>query len=343
MKKLFILIGAALALASCSRDISLNENKGNPINFSTEVGTKANTLVTTDNLNYFYATAITTNSEKYFEKQYFEKQTGGAFTSSPEYYWPGDGSKLTFYSYASTSKTSAEALAPVYEGGKYVIKGYVPVTEVQLQEDLVYGFAIGDKTNESTPLTMEMSHALTKISLKAKNSNEGYKYVVSGVRLGRVGSKGDFTFPTSLESTGGWTLSEDKTSYDYDFSGSPITLNGTAAELNGPSAEFMIIPQQQTLWNCKGNGDDNNGSYLAVKVKITTKAGAQVYDGWAAAPIGENWEQGNSYTYILDFSKGAGYVDPTSETNPGMEILGEAISFEVEVTGWSSGFSNVNM
>ncbi len=101
------------------------------------------------------------------------------------------------------------------------------------------------------------------------------------------------------------------------------------------------------------------GGGLAVKVKITTAAGARVYPvspnvdyDWVAVPINTNWEAGKKYIYTLDFSNGAGKVDPEKEVDPsvpedhyepGDNILGGAIKFTVNVTGWTDQPENIGM
>lgn len=85
-----------------------------------------------------------------------------------------------------------------------------------------------------------------------------------------------------------------------------------------------------------------------MKIQITTAAGAQVYPAkngeydWAAVAVGTNWKAGKKYVYTLDFSKGAGKVDPekpeptdpTDSFKPGEDILGGPIKFKVTVTDW---------
>lgn len=345
MKKLILILCAALTLASCSKDIPVNENKGNPISFTSEIGTKATSFVTTDNLAYFYSTARNSSSQLYFDKQLFEKQSSGFFTSSPEYYWPGDGSTLKFYCYAS-SKPSSElaSLAPEFVGGNYQISNYTPSTDISQQEDLIYGYAEGSKTNETAGLGISMSHALSRISLKAKNTNEGYTYVITGVKLACIASKGNFIFPNIAGALGGWTPATDtKNNYIVEYAAAPVTLNDTPQSLMN-TGDIIVIPQKPTAWVASSGTDKQNtaqGAYLAVKVEITTKSGADVYKGWAATPIGDEWTQGKIYTYILDFSTGAGYVDPTSTVNPGEKILGGAIKFKLDsVTDWATGFES---
>ncbi|MDE5839297.1 MAG: fimbrillin family protein, partial [Muribaculaceae bacterium] len=55
--------------------------------------------------------------------------------------------------------------------------------------------------------------------------------------------------------------------------------------------------------------------------------------GWAAVPVGVNWERGKKYVYTLDFSNGVGVQDP-EDPKPGTAIIGDGIKFSVSVTGW---------
>ena len=55
--------------------------------------------------------------------------------------------------------------------------------------------------------------------------------------------------------------------------------------------------------------------------------------GWAAVPVGVNWERGKKYVYTLDFSNGVGIQDP-EDPKPGTPIIGGGIKFSVSVEGW---------
>lgn len=61
--------------------------------------------------------------------------------------------------------------------------------------------------------------------------------------------------------------------------------------------------------------------------------------GWAAVPVGVNWEKGKKYIYTLDFSKGVGVQDP-EDPKPGTPIIGTGIKFTVSVVGWDEGNTN---
>lgn len=83
--------------------------------------------------------------------------------------------------------------------------------------------------------------------------------------------------------------------------------------------------------------------------------GARVYPSvgeydWVAVAVNTKWEPGQKYVYTLDFSNGAGKVDPekpmpgpTDPFKPGEDVLGSAIKFTVTVTPWTSASENVPM
>ena len=330
MKKLFLALVSLSLLASCSMDKELQQNEGNPISFTSEIGTRATSFVTTDNMNYFYSTAFNGADEVYFDKLLFNKN-GEYFTSDPEYYWPGDGSELRFYCYATSDLSSDMGLTePEGTAGEYMLKNVTPKSDI----------SVGSKTNETTGLNIKMRHGFTQIALKAKNNNQGYIYEVTGVKLACVAKSGNFKFPVSSENKGSWTPGTEKTNYFVTYAGTPKTLDGTYQNIMGATGNIVIVPQKPTAWVMSDKTNTQEGAYFAVKVKITTKAGAQVYEGWAATNISDEWKQGMIYTYLLDFSSGAGYVDPMepgTPGNPGEEILGGPIKFTLEsVINWEN-------
>ena len=64
--------------------------------------------------------------------------------------------------------------------------------------------------------------------------------------------------------------------------------------------------------------------------------------GWAAVPVGVNWERGKKYIYTLDFSNGVGIQDP-EDPKPGTPIIGGGIKFSVSVEDWTENPSNVDV
>lgn len=333
---------AALAMASCSKDESTGINRGNAIDFRAAMQTRA-VETTTANMTNFYVTAIDKNNANYFTDAEFTKD-GSFFTSTPAYYWPSDGSNLSFFAY---SPSAADLGAVTIDNTTKTLADFAPAAAIADQQDFVTAAATGSKADESTGVALTFAHRLSQIEVKARNSNEGYIYKVVGVRIGKPVSKATFDFGTSA-----WTLGTEKANYQVEYAAAN-TLTATAASMMvAADGNAMLIPQQLTAWDSANDKTNTaEGAYLAVKVNITTKDGARIYPSaavgeydWAAVAVGTTWEAGKKYVYTLDFSNGAGQVDPEKPEptdpedpfKPGEDILGGPIKFTVTVEDWTA-------
>ena len=341
---MLLIAGAALALASCSQDESTGINNGNAIDFRAAMETRA-TETTTANIAKFFVTAIDKNNANYFTDAEFAVN-GTTFTSTPAYYWPADDSELSFFAY-SPSATDLGATLSITKDAK-TLTNYAPASTIANQQDFITTTATGKKSvNEGAGVALTFAHRLAQIEIKAKNGNTGYVYKVKGVRIGQPISKATFDFGTNA-----WTLGADKADYKVEYNTEKV-LGATAVSIMETANDnAMLIPQQLTAWNSTTDKPNaNKGAYLAVLVQIATASGARVYPttviaagyDWVAVPINTKWEAGQKYIYTLDFSSGAGKVDPgkTPPTDPndpftpGGDILGSAIKFTVAVTPWT--------
>ena len=352
MKKLFMFMAmAAMLIASCSSDDVVSTNTGRAIDFRTSVGTRG-AETTTENINKFWVTAIDKAGANYFSKQEFTKD-GSFFTSSPLYYWPAG--KLDFVAY-SPSETDLGVTVTINNTIK-TLADFSPAERIANQKDFVTATASGTRAaNETNGVELTFAHQLSQIEIKAKNSNTGYVYKVVGVRIGKPVSKGTFTFGANT-----WALTTtEKSNYAVEYATDEKTLTADAATMMGEGGNAMLLPQQLVAWASETDKkNEADGAYLALKIQITTKDGARVYPAkgdydWAAVAIGTKWEAGKKYVYTLDFSNGAGKVDPEKPTptpdpdkpdpfNPGDDILGKPIKFTVEVTEWTPADQSVPM
>lgn len=212
-------------------------------------------------------------------------------------------------------------------------------------------------------------HLLSQLSVQAKNSNKTYKVEVAGVKIARIQSQATLTFPDEIkqgeELTGYRDLADPK-SFGA-ATANVLTLDDTPREIGISTAgNFMLIPQELTAWNREeqvGGAADNEGTYLGILLRITTPTGAQYYPlkagkyAYATVPfsIPGGMKAGVHYKVTLDFSKGAGYQEPSlgdgipadlpagvevsgrpwgGEEKPGAAILGGPIKFDVSVEPW---------
>lgn len=347
-KQLFLVVVAALAMASCSKDESTGINNGNAIDFRAAMQTRASET-TMANITNFFVTALDKNNANYFSDAEFTKD-GAFFTSTPAYYWPSDGSNLSFFAY-SPSAADLDATVTINSTTK-TLADFEPATTIADQKDFITATATGSKTDEAAGVALTFGHRLSQIEIKAKNTNDGYVYKVQGVRIGQPVSKATFDFGTTS-----WQLGSVKTNYEATYAGSEKTLTGTAASIMAVEDDnAMLIPQHLIAWTPDTDKTNTNkGAYLAVKVNITTKDGARVYPSvgeydWVAVAVNTKWEPGQKYVYTLDFSNGAGKVDPekpmpgpTDPFKPGEDVLGSAIKFTVTVTPWTPASEDVTM
>ena len=335
MKRFLFFLVAATSVA-CSKDETTDVvGKGQQIDFRTAMGTRAEET-TTGTLQKIVVTAIDAENENYFTDVEFSKK-GSYFTSETPYYWPVDGSQLSFFAYAPTATELGSGSVEITNASKK-LTNYVPATDVSAQQDFITATATGSKSNEATGVALTFKHQLSQIEIKAKNTDDTHVYKVQGVRIAQPVSKATFDFGTST-----WELGSDKAIYEVTYNGSEKTLGSSAVSImktDGDNA--MLIPQQLVAW--KSDTDKSNtakGAYLSVLINITEKDGGDpVYPtevgqyGWAAVAIDTNWEAGKRYVYTLDFSNGAGKGDPEDPDGGGEDILGSPIKFSVEVDTW---------
>lgn len=351
-EQLFLTTLAAIAMMSCSKDEQTEINNGRAIDFRAAMGTRASEMTTTA-MNQIYVTALNVRNENLFSNQLFQKENSSSFfVSTPAYHWPGDGSNLTFYAYWPSMSELGGTLEITSTNKQ--LKDFSPKVDITQQKDFVTIKATGNKTNATAGVALEFQHRLVQIEVKAKNTNTGYTYKVQGVRIGKPKSKGTFDFEQTT-----WILGSEKTNYEA-LCDDERTLNGSPVSIMKAEGDnAMLIPQQLVKWEAETDKPNVAlGAYLAVKVQINTQAGARVYPmgtleyDWVAVPIDTHWEAGKKYVYTLDFSNGAGKVDPEkvvdpSNTedhyNPGDDVLGGVIKFTVSVADWQEEQKDIHM
>ena len=373
-KAIYLCAAAALALASCSNDetVEIAQQKG--ISFRTVAGLNTRGVETTQtNLQSMYVTAYENNATAaYFSNVTFERsgQTN-TFVSNPQYNWL-KGKTINFLALSPEAKDWSATNNITFNNTAFeaVFTDVTPDTDISKQKDLMIGKASGTENNDANGLDLTLNHVLSQIQIQAQHTNKAYTYTIKGVRIASVKAKGTYTL-----STNAWTQGTDYETYDVILD-NPITLDGenqtTAVLMKQVGQAYdnaMLIPQQLTAWvddKDHSGGNFDNGSYISLLLNVKSNGGSYIYPsgatadtqcGWAAVGIATNWEAGKKYIYTLDLSNGCGKVDPVEPnedpTNPivkpqpdgndpdkGEKIFGDPIKFDVTVTEWTDTTGN---
>ena len=307
MKKLRFLylagVAALMVASSCSEEqtvmgglsdssIRLHPHiTGSPSSRAVETGLA--------NFGSFKVTAFQNDLANYMENVTYTKAAGEWSTNDGNFFWPNKGD-LHFYAYAP----DAPGASGSYEitSSSQRLTNFSPYTTAAEQKDFIYAYAKGNlKGNGTDGMDITFKHALSEITVAAKNENTGYTIEVSGVKLGNIKNKGSFSFPSSDGdgNDASWTTTEDNTDYQITWS-TPVTLGPELSSLDVSNVPFMLIPQKMQP---KDKAID--GTYFALLIKA--KNGSKImYDDWAYIAIDKDWQMGKRYDFTFDFTSGAG-------------------------------------
>lgn len=363
-KTTLILAGIALIAASCAKTEvvssgALSSQKGIGFSAYTARPTKAaQTDVKTENFNSFEVTAIG-NDAVYFDNVTFRKGTT-VWESNPPYFWPAYA--LDFYAYNTPAEGNGTLFTRNITTTATPTLTYSPAEDLSKQEDLVAASVTAQtesNNNSKNAIALTFNHYLTQVVVKAKCSNSNYIVEVAGVKIAHMKGQLVYTFVSNAAAP---TNDEPDKIYSSNLA-TAKTLNAEAQEV----IKCYLVPQDEVLsWKRVPNEPDESehndmentqkGTYLALKVKITSKNANMVYPisgdyAWMAVPVPTSLDfaQGKKYNVTFDFFSttggGAGYVDPedpgdldgdNDTDDNGKKIIGGAIKFDAEVSGWGN-------
>ncbi len=365
MKKLFIF-GAisVLALASCSKDVTVSENRdADVIGYSVATGaaTKAaNVYCNNAKPTSFYVWATLPGSANaIYINGDAVNYLNGAWTPSTNRYWPVEA--VNFFATVGVTPTVGEKAT-----FDYTVKG-----NVAEQEDILYAANLG-ATKDGGAVEMNFRHALSQVVFKAKNKNNALYVVVDGIKFGNLYDEGSFEFgaestttnfedhdatPPTVTKNGVVNVTTKSTDtpdsyYSVSFTEVPVPgseTNPVVKDLtyvaDGANEKAMILlPQENGKWVRTTN---ETGSYIAVKCAIYnvadptngyasatdvllygTEANGTVETKWATIPLAVDWKPGMKYVYTLVFDD---FTSGGSGENPGGDEVLSYISYEVTV------------
>ena len=345
MKKkysLYVALASVMLATSCSneQDVMGGVNLSNrSILFNPTVphATSSRAVETTiDNLDAFKVTAFLPGADNYMENVAYTKADGAWSTNDGNFFWPTSSEFLNFYAYAPAEPCKM-ATSEDTDGASFSIdhqfqklENFSPKAAAAEQKDFIYAYAKGNlEENGTDGVDIKFKHALSQITVAAKNDNKAYTVKVSGVKIGNVMSKSTFSFP----STGGdgndasWSQDSQTGSYTTEWESGAVELASDVKDFKDQgNVPFMLIPQSLTSTN-----KASDGTYIALKVSITMQGGKVLCsDKWAYVGIGDSWQMGKRYNYTLDFSNGAG-----QDADGNLFISGKGIQLNVDVIPWN--------
>lgn len=353
-KAIYIYAAAALTLASCSSDEVIHQaERADTISFRGVVGLNTRAVDMTqeklENEGMYVTTFAEDGSLVYAETLYTLQES--VWKATPPQSW-GAHSKLSFFlthpkpsDWATGFQLTADNKTQAHE--------ITIDEEIATQKDYVVCY-LEDKQKNATNGTLNqatLKHVLSSVEIWAKNTNDAFRYEVKGIRLNGVNEKAKVNFSTESAAPNEATTTR---SYELTYD-QAIPLGGRDQSLMGAAKHAILAPQPtDATWAAGWGGEtpaDAKSTYISVLVNITSKYGAQVYPagggfGWVAIAVPYAWKSGEKYVYTLDFSDGAGRVDPkpgdavhpgAGDPALGQPILGKRVKFGIAVAQWNDG------
>lgn len=364
-KAIYICAAAAMMLGSCSNDETVEFAKENAISFRSVVGLNTRALnMTQDTLERkgMYVTTFTKDGARLYPETHYEL-TEGVWVASPAQSWGGNSELNFFLTYPKLDEWQGGA--ELTENSKTVI---VTVNEnIPEQKDYVAANVTASKTGGA--VSVSLKHVLSSVEIRAKNTNGAYTYRVKGIRFNGVNNQAVVDL-SNLTVSWGIITNTSARSYELRYN-TPVELDGTVKSIMGEAKNAILPPQAPNdgilieTWDGTSAIVTPDKAYISVLINLTATAGANIYPagsgstddtrtyGWVAVPVEFRWESGKKYVYTLDFSEGAGRVDPYdpgADVNPGATdpdkakpILGGLIRFGVTVTEWGNEDKDVDL
>lgn len=339
---------------SCSLDQDVSGNPEIQIAFSSDLGnmTKGSEITDTDiEAIEVWAFLQDIRPHPVYFHDIFTRE-GDLFVSKNSYFWPGKRN-LFFMAYPHGQ---IEHFGSTFNTTNRYLTNVTVQKDISKQVDLISAF-VNARGDDGKPVPLPFRHALAQIEIRALNTNAAYNIKVKGVKIGKVYDYSGTYYAAGGEggswgSIGPYTQGHPPVNFTTPEFTDAITLNNSAQSIMGPGGNAMMMVQgnhRNTAWNPNTNPTNTgNLPYLAILVDIDTKDGAHIYPSgagfaWTAVGITAPWEMGRKYIYTLDFSQGAGNVDPEgpgldTEKNysAGEKIFGNGIRFTAEEVEWDT-------
>lgn len=319
MKKiLFFSAAAALMLASCANEETVQAPKGNAIDFGNAFvnnSTKAGD-VTTENIRDFAVYGyMATMAGDIFNKQEVSSTDGKTWTYSPVQYWT-PGQNYWFV-----------AIAPFAEEVEFIkpsgtlptgAAGTINYSNTKGDTDLCTSYLTYTASKENNEVQkFTFGHILSRVKFTFKNemANANAKFEISNVKITATNTAGEFNCTNKT-----WTAATATNDVAFNIAGTKIAQSGNLA-----SDPMYLIPGASTVVY--------NVEFTVIRYQGTETTPIDTYNHKVQIK-GVELALGNSYNFTATINDSN--IDPNPENKP------EPIVFGVqEVEDWGQDNAQV--
>ncbi len=384
------LVTGAMSFTSCTNDLEVDRNidpAGNAITFATSVGhTTRATETTLDNLGNFAVVARGMHHDGVLYNSYLigDPATGGEIArrvSAAEgvsntwkldrnVYWPATLNKVLFYAYTTLKGSDGDVNAVLgedptfgFEGNNPYIDNFKPLKATEAtndiqadgkdQKDLLIAYKDQEKSKSETNVILNFRHALTQVSIKAKQDgkldNDNRIVKIKGAWIVNAAESGKLTATAS--STG----SAENTEYTYAESWTPSGQAAYGSVWNDPvrldktnpsdllrGMSLMLIPQNLTAWDTdKNKANDNKGAYILLLCRVELEHPGATHQGADLGDIGIEGEK--HYHQLFPVNTEAynpaeyGFVCVPLSSSWNTEGIGKHYTYNLNICGNGTG------
>ena len=283
MYKSVISILALMSFASCAMDheIVSTEQERKPIALTSVTKAAEGKATTPFNSGDVWLWAKKSDETEYIKAWHLNANGSGDFTSSngTEYYWPSDGSSLTFYALHGNFKNSTE----ISEGTPswadlsltHTVESDQSTDANRFTSDLLYA-KTGPVASNTTPAKLTFEHLLAKITVKLDMGNS---LGVESADLNDATISVTNILPDAVFSSSNGTAENGSGEKTTIIAGKITTTLSGVTEIGS-----AIVPPQSF-----GNNENAN------KIQITLSDGRI----FSYTPNATNLEKNKEYTYTL--------------------------------------------
>lgn len=319
------LLTGALLVTSCASDVEtvINDDPtGDAISFSPVVGHSTRAAETDiNNLGNFAVVARGMHQDGVLYDNFLigsgtagevatREGTSSIWKLGRNVYWPSTFDQVMFFAY--TTLKSGDSGAPLYSGSTFgfenknpFINGFAPKkadltvssdddatvwADGTEQKDLLVAYTKQERTTNPTTVALNFKHALTQISITAKQKNKVSSdervvkikgaWIVNAAESGKL--VGDLQYNQSDKTTNdklSWA-GTGKAAYG-SFYNQILTLNDTDdMDLLRPEGSekgsLMLVPEDLTAWD---KTEDNTGAYILLLCRVELKHAGDTHQG----------------------------------------------------------------